>query len=308
MARSRRGKPIHGWLNIDKPLRMTSAACVAAVKRATDAAKVGHAGTLDPLATGVLPLALGEATKTVGWLTDADKAYRMTIRWGERRTTDDREGEVVETSSKRPARADILAALPDFVGTLEQRPPAFSAIKIAGRRAYDMARAGAAPEMTPRQVRIDDLRLLEVVDKDHAIFSVVCGKGTYMRSLARDLAIRLDTCGHVAALRRTRVGNFAEAGAISLEMLNNFGHSAAARCALIPIATALDDIPALAISESEATRLRNGQAIPVPQSADRAQIQAIGNDGIVLVMAAATPVALARFDGTQLRPVRVLNL
>ncbi len=308
MARRRRGKPIHGWLNIDKPLGLTSAACVAAVKRLTEAAKVGHAGTLDPMATGVLPLALGEATKTVSWLTDAVKVYTVTVRWGERRSTDDAEGDIVETSANRPARDRIIAALPAFIGEIEQTPPAFSAIKIAGRRAYDLARAGQPPEMAPRLVHITDLRLLDMPDADHGVFSVTCGKGTYMRSLARDLAASLDTCGHVAALRRTRVGSFTQDRSISLDMLSDFGHSAAARCTLIPITTALDDIPALALSQSEAARLRSGQAVPIMRPADRAQIQAIGDDGIVLVTAAAIPVALTRVDGIQLRPVRVLNL
>ena len=308
MGRRRNGKPIHGWLNVDKPVGLSSAACVNAVRRITGAAKLGHAGTLDPQASGVLPIALGEATKTMPYVTDAAKRYTFEIVWGERRATDDIEGEIVETSDMRPDRAAIEAALPGFVGEIEQVPPAYSAIKIDGKRAYAMARAGETVELQPRIVRIDEFRLEKVIDADRAAFSVRCGKGTYIRALARDLAAALGGCGHLSGLRRTAVGRFTEETAISLEKLTQLGHSAAAQPPLLPVETALDDIPALALSVSEAERLRSGQAVPVLRLQDRERLAAVGDDGIILAVEATTPVALARVDGIQIRPVRVLNL
>jgi tRNA pseudouridine55 synthase len=308
MGRRRKGLAIHGWLNVDKPVGLSSAACVNAVRRITGAAKLGHAGTLDPQASGVLPIALGEATKTMPYATDATKRYTFDLVWGERRSTDDIEGEIVETSALRPDRAAIEAALPGFVGEIGQVPPAYSAIKVDGKRAYAMARAGAEVTLASRTVRIDAFDLVEIVDRDRARFAVTCGKGAYMRALARDLAATLGTCGHLANLRRTAVGRFTEDTAISLEKLNEFSHSAGAQPPLLPVETALDDIPALALSDREAERLRSGQAVPVLRPQDRERLAAIGDDGIVLAVEATTPVALARIDGTQIRPVRVLNL
>ena len=210
MGRRRTGTPIHGWLIIDKPLGRSSAQVVAAVRRITGAAKAGHGGTLDPLATGVLPIALGEATKTVSYVMDGSKAYRFTLRFGEARTTDDREGAVTETSPARPTDAEIRAVLPRFTGLIEQVPPAFSALKVDGVRAYRLARAEEAVALAPRQVRIDRLELIARPDADTAEFLVRSGKGAYMRSLARDIARALGTVGHVAALRRTAVGPFRE--------------------------------------------------------------------------------------------------
>jgi len=308
MARRARGRPIHGWLNLDKPSGISSAQAVAAVRRATGAAKLGHAGTLDPFATGVLPIALGEATKTVPYVVEAAKAYRFTVRWGEARTTDDPEGEVAEMSDVRPDAQAIAAALPAFVGEIDQVPPAFSAVKVAGKRAYAMARAGEAVELAPRRVRIDTFELVEVADADHAVFTVACGRGAYVRSLARDLARELGTVGHLSRLRRTAVGRFHIEDAISLEKLQQVGHIAVAGPPLIPISTALDDIPALALRDDEADRLRQGQAVPVLRPADRARIEAVGDDGVVLAIAGDLPVALVRVDGIQIRPLRVLNL
>lgn len=309
MARRRRGgRPLHGWLNLDKPVGMSSFAAVEAVRRATGAAKLGHAGTLDPFASGVLPIALGEATKTIRCIMATSKTYDFTIRWGEQRSTDDPEGEVIDTSARRPDRAEIEAAIAGFIGDIEQVPPRYSAVKIGGRRAYDLARAGEAVHLAPRRARIDGFALLDIADADHARFRVTCGKGTYMRALARDLAACLGTCGHLAALRRSRVGGFHAADAISLEKLCQLGHSAAANPTLVPIATALDGIPALAVTEEEAQRLRNGQAVAVLRPEDRRRIQDMADDDVMLAMAAATPVALARVEGIQIRPVRVLNL
>jgi len=308
MGRKRKGLPINGWINLDKPAGMTSAACVNAVRRATGAAKLGHAGTLDPSATGILPIALGEATKTMPYVTDSSKRYAFTVHWGARTTTDDADGEVIETSDVRPDEAAIHAALPAFVGAIEQVPPAFSAIKIDGERAYTKARAGEDFELQSRVINVHAFELLEILDDDRARFMVTSGKGAYMRALARDLAIALGTCGHLSDLRRMAVGPFDESAAISLEKLEQLGHSAAASPILLPVETALDGIPALALSDREAEKLRHGQAVPILRPQDKERIASAGDDGIVLALEATTPVALVRVDGIQIRPVRVLNL
>ena len=308
MGRKRKGLPISGWINLDKPAGLTSSACVNVVRRATGAAKLGHAGTLDPSATGILPIALGEATKTMPYVTDSSKRYAFTVHWGARTTTDDADGEVIETSDVRPDRAAIEAALPAFVGHIEQVPPAYSAIMIDGARAYARARAGEEFEMTSRFVDIHAFDLREIIDSDTARFTVTSGKGAYMRALARDLAIAVGSCGHLSDLRRISVGPFSEEASISLEKVEQLGHSAAASPILLPVETALDGIPALALSEREANMLRNGQAVPVLRPQDKERIASAGDDGIVLVLEATTPVALVRVDGIQIRPVRVLNL
>ena len=223
-----RKRDVHGWIVLDKPVGMTSTHAVAVIKRLFAAKRVGHAGTLDPLASGCLPIALGEATKTVPFVVDGRKTYLFTIRWGEERDTDDAEGRIVGTSELRPDAAAIGAVLPRFVGRIEQVPPRFSAVKIAGERAYDLARDGEAVELKPRSVEIDRLELLETPDPDHAVLGCECGKGTYVRSLARDLGRVLGALGHVSALRRGRVGPFGEADMISLERLEALCHRAAA--------------------------------------------------------------------------------
>ena len=308
MSRRRRGTPIHGWLVLDKPAGMTSAGVVGKVRRLTGAAKVGHAGTLDPLATGILPLALGEATKTVAYVMDDTKDYRFTVRWGEARASDDGEGEVTKTSRHRPSEAEIRAVLDRFTGDIDQVPPAYSAVKVGGRRAYALARADAAPELKSKRVRIDRLALVSVPDADHARFEAVTGKGTYMRSLARDMAVALGTVGHVAALRRTRVGPFGEERAISLDKLEELGHSAALLDRLLPVETALDDIPALALTEAEARDLRHGRPVPVLPVASRSPLKNVAQNAVVCAMAGGRPVALARIKGGEIRPLRVLNL
>ena len=308
MGRRRRGLTINGWINLDKPAGMTSAGCVNAVRRATGAAKLGHAGTLDPSATGILPIALGEATKTMPYVTDSSKRYTFTVNWGARTETDDADGKIVETSDVRPDRAAIEATLPAFVGHIEQVPPAYSAIKIDGQRAYARARAGEDVVLQARTIEINGFDLVEILDDDRARFAVMSGKGAYMRALARDLAIAVGTCAHLSDLRRVAVGPFEESASISLEKLEELGHSAAASPILLPIKTALDGIPALALSDREAEMLRNGQAVPVLRPQDRERIATAGDDGIVLALEATTPVALVRVDGIQIRPVRVLNL
>jgi tRNA pseudouridine55 synthase len=307
MARKRKGRPIDGWLVLDKPVGIGSTTALGQVRRLFDAAKAGHGGTLDPLASGILPIAFGEATKTVSYVMDGRKAYRFTVRWGMSTETDDAEGAVAATSDARPTQAEIAAVLPRFIGAISQVPPRFSAIKVDGERAYDLARDGQAVELAPRRVEVYDLRLVGVPDADHAAFVAECGKGTYIRSLARDLALALGTVGHVAALRRTRCGPFAEADAISLDTLMSLGHSAPLSKYLLPGETALDDIPALALTEEEARHLANGQALgvvpllrrsPCPEAATAPAIRAMCGDRVV---------ASARVEAMMLKPVRVIH-
>jgi tRNA pseudouridine55 synthase len=307
MGRRRGGRPIHGWVILDKPLGLSSSQAVGAVRRITGAAKAGHGGTLDPLATGVLPIALGEATKTVAWAMAGRKTYRFTLRWGEGRDTDDAEGAVVATSAVRPDAAAIAAALPAFTGTILQTPPVYSAIKLGGQRAYKLARAGAEVALAPRPVEIATLRLVGQVDADHAEFEMETGKGAYVRALGRDLAIVLGTLAYVSALRRLAVGPFTLERAISLDNLAALDHSAAAFGHLLPIETALDDIPALALTEAEAHRLRHGQSVVPLLAADRARIDQLGTGAMVRATTGQTLVALAEIVAGGLRPVRVIN-
>ncbi len=307
MGRRRKGQRINGWVIVDKPVGVSSAHAVARVRRTLDAMKAGHAGTLDPLATGVLPVALGEATKTITYLVDASKSYRFTLRWGIATKTDDAEGEIVERSDKRPDGSAIRAALAAFTGRISQTPPDFSAVKIDGKRAYAIARADGEVKLQPRIVRVDRFELDKVVDEDHARFLVTCGKGTYMRALARDLARALGTVGHVADLRRIAVGPFNEEMAISLEEFASLGHSEAALGHLLAVETVLDDIPALAVTESEAGRLRRGQPVPVIRSANQERIRDLADGAVLCALSDGKLVAYTRLEGRQVHPVRVLN-
>ena len=301
MSRRKKGEKIDGWVVLDKPVGLGSTPAVSRVRRLFGAQKAGHGGTLDPLASGILPIALGEATKTVPFVMDGRKEYRFTLRFGEARSTEDAEGEVTATSDVRPTDEAIRGALGAFLGEIEQVPPAFSALKIDGQRAYDLARAGEAPEMKSRRVRIEALELLARPDRDHADFGVTCGKGTYIRSLGRDLAVALGTVGHLSALRRTAAGPFREEAAISLPKLEALGHIPALLGALVPVVTALDDIPALALTETQADRLRHGQPIILTRDAP--------SSGVLLrAELDERLVALVRSDGAALQPVRVFNL
>jgi tRNA pseudouridine55 synthase len=301
MSRRRRGRPVDGWLIIDKPLGVTSTQAVAKARWAAGAQKAGHAGTLDPLATGVLAVALGEATKTIPYVTDALKAYRFTVRWGQATGTDDTEGPVIAESALRPSAEAIRAALPAFTGDILQVPPQFSAVKVEGERAYDLARAGATLDLAARPLRVESLALLDRPDADHAVFELVCGKGGYVRSVARDLGQALGCLGHVTALRRLWSGPFHEADAIAFDKLDELRHSGAIESHLLPVATGLDDIPALAVPAAAAASLRQGRAVPVAggdlHDGDTAWAH---HDG--------EPVAVGVFRGGQLQPSRVLNL
>ena len=301
MSRRKSGDKVDGWVILDKPVGLGSTPAVSRVRRLFGAQKAGHGGTLDPLASGVLPIALGEATKTVPFVMDGRKEYRFTLRFGEARATEDAEGEVTATSDRRPADEAIRGALSAFVGEVEQVPPAFSALKIEGRRAYDLARAGEPVALKPRRVLIERLALLGRPDTDHADFVVSCGKGTYIRSLGRDLALALGTVGHLSALRRTAAGPFREEAAISLPKLEALGHIPALLGALAPVATALDDIPALALTEAQADRLRQGQPVLLTGNAPP-------SGAILRAETGSRLVALVRSDGVSLKPVRVFNL
>ncbi|HEY3918086.1 MAG TPA: tRNA pseudouridine(55) synthase TruB [Stellaceae bacterium] len=307
MARKPRGQPVHGWVILDKPLGMSSSRAVGAVRRLFDAAKAGHGGTLDPLATGVLPIALGEATKTVAYAMAGRKTYRFTLRWGEARSTDDGEGAVVAESPLRPSRDQILAALPAFRGEIAQRPPDFSAIKCGGARAYALARRGDMPELAPRPVEIACLELLATPEADHADFEAEVGKGTYIRALGRDLGQALGCYAHVTALRRLAVGPFTLDGAISLDKLAAMRHSPAASGHLLPIETALDDIPALALSGEEAEALRCGRVVTPLRPSDRARIDLLEDGATIRATSDGRLVALAAIDKGLIRPVRVMN-
>ncbi len=308
MARKRKGNPVHGWVVFDKPKGMSSSQAVGKVRWLLQAQKAGHGGTLDPLATGILPIALGEATKTVSYVMDGEKTYRCWVRFGESRTTDDAEGEVVEISDVRPTAEEIEAILPEFEGEIEQIPPVYSALKVDGVRAYKLARDNQDVEMKPRTVKINSVRLIEMPEPDLAIIDVDCGKGTYIRSLARDLALKLGTVGYVADLRRTKVGGFAENLAISLDSLESLGHSARLEEAVLSVMTALDDIPALALSEAEAGNMRHGMSVNAETVLARTPELDVQNGQTVVAMDADVPLALARIENGVIRPVRVLNI
>jgi tRNA pseudouridine55 synthase len=255
---------ISGWIALDKAYGMSSTQAVGKIRWLFNAEKAGHGGTLDPLASGLLPIALGEATKTVQWAMDGRKTYRFTATWGAETNTDDLEGRVTAVSAARPSHDSIESILQQFTGTVMQVPPAFSAIKIAGERAYDLARAGAAPEMVERPITIEALRLLSAENPAHAEFEVVCGKGTYIRSLGRDMGRALGCLAHVSALRRVQVGALSETHMISLEKLEEMSHRGgieALKGALLPIETVLDGIPALAVLGTDAAKLRQGQMV-----------------------------------------------
>jgi tRNA pseudouridine55 synthase len=305
MARRKKGNAVHGWLVLDKPINMTSTQAVGAVRRAFNAQKAGHSGTLDPLATGILPIALGEATKTVSFAVDGEKAYRFTVRWGAETETDDTEGAISKSSDKRPARDEIEALLPRFHGEIMQVPPAYSAIKIDGARAYDLARDGETVVLEPRPVVIESLALVDNPDEATSVFEARCGKGTYVRALARDMGRLMNCYGHVIALRRTEVGPFDEARAVSMDTLLAAAESedpAEIAKLLLPVEAALADLPELLVSQSDAATLARGQTVIIR-----------GRDAPILTGPAyATSkgrlIALGELAKGALHPTRVFNL
>lgn len=286
----------HGWIVLDKPLGLTSTQALGKTRKILGGKKAGHGGTLDPLATGILPLAFGEATKLIPYVMDGDKTYEFTIRWGEARDTGDAEGQIIATSELRPTEAAIRAALPQFAGAIMQTPPAYSAIKIDGERAYDLARAGEAPVLEPREVWIESLELLSIDRVDSASFRVRCGKGMYVRSLAQDLAQALGTCGYVAALRRTQVGPFTLDHAVTLETLQQKG-----RECLLPLRAALpSDMPIWQLSPQETHSLKAGQGVLMRPCHN----QLLSNDGPVWAEFEGTPIALVEPVAGEFRVLR----
>lgn len=299
MAR-KKGRAISGWLVVDKPAGITSTAVVGKVRWALDAAKAGHAGTLDPAATGVLAIALGEATKTVPYITDALKAYRFLVRLGQATRTDDAEGAVIAESPLRPSDAEIAAALTAFRGQIEQIPPQFSAVKVEGERAYDLAREGETLDLAARPLWVESLELIERPDPDHVLLEMVCGKGGYVRAIARDLGQALGCFGHVAWLRRIWSGPFRAEAGLSLETIDSLARSPALEAHLLPLELGLADLPQLRATDDGAVRLRNGNPGQVIGHCDYGTEAWASHQG--------RPLAVGRYLGGELHPSRVFNL
>jgi tRNA pseudouridine55 synthase len=297
---------LHGWIVLDKPLGISSTQALGKVRWLLNADKAGHGGTLDPLASGVLPLAFGEATKTVAWAMDGRKTYRFRVKWGHETSTDDLEGEVTVSTGNAALQHDIEKALPLFIGAVQQKPPSYSAIKVSGERAYDLARAGEVVDLAARTVNIDSLHIENHDPAGETTFIVQCGKGTYVRSIARDLGRTLGCLGHVTLLRRLSVGPFSEKDAISLEMLEELRNKPPSENSLSgilrPLSTVLDGIPALAVMDPEAARLKQGQRVLLTEALGQPDAEA------VLVTHLGTPLGLFRIENGVLKAIRLFNL
>ncbi len=301
MGRKRKGRAISGWLIVDKPAGVTSTAIVNKVRWALQAQKAGHAGTLDPAATGVLAVALGEATKTVPYITDALKCYRFMVRLGQATTTDDAEGDVIATSEQRPDDAEIEAALNAFRGEIQQVPPQFSAVKIEGERAYDIARAGEEMELAARPLWVEKLEMIARPDADHVELEMVCGKGGYVRAIARDLGKALGCLGHIAWLRRTWSGPFDAEDGFSLDQIEALAHDPALDALLRPLEAGLADLPELPATPEGAARLSNGNpGMVLDSSAEYGEEAWASYQG--------RPVAVGIYKAGELHPNRVFNL
>jgi len=312
-GRRKKGDKVDGWVNLNKPVGMTSNQALSIVKRALNPQKAGHAGTLDPLACGILPIALGEATKTVPYVQDTYKTYNFEVTWGEQRSTDDSEGEAIATSDKRPTREQIEALIPSFLGDVEQIPPQFSAIKVDGNRAYDLARDGEEVDLKPRLVYIEELEITAHAP-DKTSFRCYCGKGTYVRAIARDLGLKLGCYGYVSLLERAAVGPFTLKNAISLDFFRDFDDNTPLEQALLPLTTALDDIPVLALREQEAARLKNGNPLSFLSKPDLERMSMAGIDWesrepvTAVAMFEKRPVAMIEISGPELHPIRIFNI
>ncbi len=312
--RNRKGDPVHGWLNFNKPEGMTSTQAVGFIKRMLNAQKAGHGGTLDPLAEGILPIALGEATKTSAYAMDADKDYTFHIAWGNSTSTQDREGEVIASSDVRPSPEQVAETLKGFIGEIEQVPPKFSAIKVNGERAYDLARDGEEVELKSRKVDLFEARIDPASTENEAVIHVTCGKGFYIRALVRDLAAELGAEGHVSVLKRTRVGAFEIGDAITQAALEAEEAVEVRRETLVPIETALDDVPAIEIMSSHITKLSNGNSVPLlPHELSafktrRAELQGDDSDDrLALALADGAALALGEVRAGQFHPARVFR-
>lgn len=328
MARRKKGNKIDGWINFYKPVGMTSTQAVGKIRYALKAQKAGHGGTLDPLASGVLPIALGEATKTVNFIQDAIKTYNFTVTWGQQRTTDDAEGEIIQSSDNRPTQAEIESLLPQFMGDIQQIPPQFSAVKIDGERAYDIARDGEHVDIKSREVYIEDLTILSEENDgrsppaglrlNETKFRCICGKGTYIRSLARDMGQILGCFGYISALERSQVGSMSLKNAISLDifeqMIDNEPQENNLDSVLLPLQTVLDDIPVLALKDKEAASLKNGNGISLLSRPDLARLDVAKidwkSDNVTTALATYDDKALAMIEiyGAKIQPVRVFNI
>lgn len=302
MGRHKKGDKISGWLIVDKPRDMGSTDVVNLTRRMFNAQKNGHTGTLDPFATGVLPVAFGEATKLIPFVTDGDKEYEFIVQWGKATVSGDTESEVFACSEKIPNRKEILEIIPQFIGEIRQVPPAYSAIKINGQRAYDLARKGEEVEIPERIVTIYDLELLEELPENQAKFRVACSKGTYVRTLGQDLALKLGTLGYLKELRRTKCGNFCLEDTILLESLKNIVHIEDLKKVLLPVITSLRDIAELAVTEADADKLRQGQAIS-PRSYQDLSL----NEGAAVATSNGELTAIVRIEEKRISPVRVFN-
>lgn len=301
MGRKKKGRDISGWLVVDKPAGLTSSAVVNKVRWAFDAKKAGHAGTLDPEATGILAIALGEATKTVPYVTDAMKAYTFTVRFGVATNTDDAEGEAIATSENRPSDDDIRDAIPAFQGDILQVPPTFSAVKIDGERAYAKARAGEDVELSARPLFVESLTVIARPDQDHVTLEMVCGKGGYVRSIARDLGKALNCYGHVTTLRRVWSGPFDLADAISLDTIEAQAKTTELDSHLLPLETGLEDVPCLPTTQEGAARMRNGNpGLVIASDAAFGDVAWAALNGV--------PVAIGVYKAGELHPTRVLKL
>ncbi|MAS86365.1 MAG: tRNA pseudouridine(55) synthase TruB [Micavibrio sp.] len=313
MAKRKKGQPIHGWVNFYKPKGMTSTQAVGKVRWIFNAQKAGHAGTLDPLAEGILPIALGEATKTVSYIQDAIKIYAFDIIWGEARSTEDAEGDVTATSDHRPSQQELLDILPVFTGDIEQTPPAYSAIKIDGERAYDIARRGETPEMKSRPAYIESIEC-KAHSEAFTSLEVICGKGTYVRSLGRDIALKLGSVAYIDNLRRLQVGAFDEAMSISLDKLEEMRHNNTHIEALLPVDAGLDDIPSLPLTDNEASMVKRGQVLSFVSKADNHRLDGIRDEEnprdavTVLALCNDKPVGFVDVEGIYVKPKKLFNL
>ncbi len=310
--RKRKGDPISGWLNLFKPVEMTSTQAVGTLKRLYGAQKVGHGGTLDPLADGILPIAFGEATKTVPWMMDAKKEYVFTVRWGISTASQDAEGEAIATSDARPTREAIEALLKDYLGTIQQVPPKFSAIKVDGQRAYDLAREGEDFVLEPREVDVHSASIVSIPDADHTVFHVTSGKGFYVRAMARDLAFDLGCEGHISQLRRTRVGVFAAAKAVSMEDMEALAEDKPALlAALTPLQTVLTDMPLLEIDRDAVFELKQGRTIvllPYLVEQWRDETNDDDEDRLACVTHDGVAIALGEVRAGRFEPSRVFQV
>ncbi len=313
MTNRREKRPINGWINLDKPLELSSTQALGKVKRFLKPKKAGHGGTLDPLATGCLPIALGEATKTVPFIMDREKEYEFEVTWGEERSTDDAEGGTTETSDNRPAQSDIEAILSSFIGDIEQTPPKYSAIKINGQRAYKLARANEDVEIKSRIVNIHDVSIVSH-NNDKTSFKVLCGKGTYVRAIARDMGRKLGCFGFISALRRTKVGALTQKSMISLDILENIDHITDLDNVLLPVNAVLDDIPALDLSQAETSLIKNGQRLVFSSRPETQRLIDCGlelpikTEQTIVLTQNNTPVAIADVFKTEIRPKRLFNM